>query len=64
MNGGVLEYEGNEIGFSIRQGVIFENNDQKVEIIYPQGTPYNPGKYEIEIYCEGFRIGKGRFEVK
>lgn len=63
-NAGVLEYEGNEIGYSIRQGVLFENNDQKVDIIYAQETPYSSGKYEIEIYCEGFRIGKGGFEVK
>ncbi|RYU95141.1 hypothetical protein EWM59_12885 [Emticicia agri] len=64
VNSGVLEYEGNEIGYSIRQGVMFENNDQKVDIIYAQEAPYNPGKYEIEIYCEGFKIGKGAFEVK
>ncbi|MBA4850356.1 hypothetical protein [Emticicia sp. BO119] len=64
VNSGVLEYEGNEIGFSTRQGVLFENNDQKVDIIYVQDAPYTPGKYEIEIYCEGFKIGKGRFEVK
>lgn len=63
-NAGVLEYEGNEIGYSIRQGVLFENNDQKVDIIYAQETPYSSGKYEIELYCEGFRIGKGGFEVK
>jgi predicted nuclease with TOPRIM domain len=63
-NSGVLDFEGNEIGYSIKQGVLFENNDQRVDIIYAQDTPYNPGKYEIEIYCEGFRIGKGGFEVK
>ncbi|MFD2521088.1 hypothetical protein [Emticicia soli] len=63
-NAGVLEYEGNEIGYSIRQGVLFENNDQKVDIIYAQETPYSSGKYEIELYCEGFKIGKGGFEVK
>lgn len=63
-NGGVLEYEGSELGYSVRQGVVFENNDQKVDIIYAQTAPYAPGKYEIEIYCEGFKIGKGVFEVK
>jgi predicted nuclease with TOPRIM domain len=63
-NGGVLEYEGSELGYTIRQGVVFENNDQKVDIIYAQTAPYAPGKYEIEIYCEGFKIGKGGFEVK
>jgi predicted nucleic acid-binding Zn-ribbon protein len=61
---GVVEYEGSEIGYSIRQGIVFENNDQKVDIIYAQDAPYTSGKYEIEIYCEGFKIGKGGFEVK
>ncbi|RFS17527.1 hypothetical protein D0T08_07065 [Emticicia sp. C21] len=61
---GILEYEGSELGYSIRQGVVFENNDQKVDIIYAQEAPYTPGRYEVEIYCEGFKIGKGGFEVK
>lgn len=64
VSSGVLEYEGSELGYSIRQGVVFENNDQQVDIIYAQAAPYTSGKYEVEIYCEGFKIGKGGFEVK
>ncbi len=55
---GVLDYEGSELGYSVRQGVVFENNDQKVDIIYAQAAAYAPGRYEVEIYCEGFKIGR------
>ncbi|WP_337042589.1 hypothetical protein [Emticicia sp. 17c] len=61
---GVLNFEGSEIGYSVKQGVLFENNDQRVEIIYAQSAPYSPGKYVVELYSEGFKIGKGSFEIK
>nr|WP_293834395.1 hypothetical protein [uncultured Arsenicibacter sp.] len=62
--GGMLYYEGREIGYSIRQAVFYENNDQKVDILYRKDTNYKSGRYTIELYAEGFRIGNGSFEVK
>ncbi|UTA68623.1 hypothetical protein [Emticicia sp. 21SJ11W-3] len=61
---GVFDFEGDELGFSTRHSVQFENNDQKVDIIYTHDAPYTAGKYTIELYSEGFKIGKGAFEVK
>ncbi|GAB3898814.1 hypothetical protein [Spirosoma agri] len=62
--GGVLWYEGNEIGYSTRQTVPFENQDQRVSIFFHRDAPYKPGAYTVELYAEGFRIGTSRFEVK
>ncbi|WP_229365689.1 hypothetical protein [Fibrisoma montanum] len=62
--GGVIPFEGREIGYTIRQAVPFENNDQEVNILFRKESAYKPGVYTVEIYAEGFRIGDGRFDVK
>jgi predicted nuclease with TOPRIM domain len=61
---GTLQYDGKELGYSFKQSVPFENNDQKVEVVYGKGSVYKAGKYNIELYSEGFKIGNGNFEVK
>lgn len=61
---GTLQFDGKEIGYSVKQSVLFENNDQKVEITYAKGSVYKVGKYNVELYSEGFKIGNGVFEVK
>jgi predicted nuclease with TOPRIM domain len=63
-NGGIAQIDGKEIGYSFKQSVAFENNDQQVNIISGKGATYSKGKYSVELYSEGFKIGKGAFEVK
>jgi predicted nucleic acid-binding Zn-ribbon protein len=63
-NGGIAQIDGKEIGYSFKQSVPFENNDQQVNIISGKGATYAKGKYSVELYSEGFKIGKGAFEVK
>ena len=63
-NGGIVQADGKEIGYSFKQTVAFENNDQKVDIVSGKGANYTKGKYSVELYSEGFKIGKGAFEVK
>lgn len=63
-NGGIVQADGKEIGYSFKQSVPFENNDQKVDIVSGKGTSYSKGKYNVELYSEGFKIGNGAFEVK
>ncbi len=61
---GVITIDGKEIGYTTKQGVLFDNSDQKVEVLYAKGSSYKAGKYSIEMYSEGFKIGAGAFEVK
>lgn len=63
-NGGIAQIDGKEIGYSFKQSVPFENNDQRVNLVSGKGTTYTKGKYDVELYSEGFKIGKGAFEVK
>jgi predicted nucleic acid-binding Zn-ribbon protein len=63
-NGGIVQVDGKEIGYSFRKSVPFENNDQRVDLLSGKGTNYTKGKYNVELYSEGFKIGVGAFEVK
>lgn len=62
--GGVLWYEGAEIGYSTRQTIAFDNNDQRVDVLFGREAPYKPGTYTVELYTEGYKIGNARFQVK
>ncbi|SFD88406.1 hypothetical protein [Spirosoma endophyticum] len=62
--GGILLVDGNEIGYSLRQTVPFENNDQRVDLLFRREAPYKPGAYTAELYSEGIKIGDAHFQVK
>lgn len=62
--GGVLWADGRELGYTVRQSIAYESNDQHVEMLYHREAPYKPGDYVIELYAEGAQIGSGRFTVK
>ncbi|QDK83208.1 hypothetical protein EXU85_33245 [Spirosoma sp. KCTC 42546] len=62
--GGVMLFNGHELGYSARQTVPFENNDQRVDLFFRRDISYKPGTYTVELYAEGFRIGDSRFDVK
>jgi predicted nucleic acid-binding Zn-ribbon protein len=62
--GGVVQADGKEIGYTFKQTVPFENNDQKVDLTSGKGANYGKGNYTVELYSEGFKIGKGSFTVK
>ncbi|GAB3718177.1 hypothetical protein [Spirosoma lituiforme] len=62
--GGVMLFEGHELGYSTRQTVPFDGADQRVDVLFRRDAPYKPGTYTVELYTEGFRMGDGRFVVK
>lgn len=61
---GVLWLDGREIGYSTRQTIDLQPNDQQVAIFFHRDAAYKPGTYKVELYTEGFRIGDGQFDVK
>jgi predicted nucleic acid-binding Zn-ribbon protein len=63
-NGGIVQVDGKEIAYSFRKSIPFENNDQRVDLVSGKGANYTKGQYSVELYSEGFKIGKGVFEVK
>ncbi|KAA0992543.1 hypothetical protein [Dyadobacter aurulentus] len=62
---GSFMHNGKELIFSSSQTVTFDNSNQSVDILYGRGgIPLKDGKYAIELYSEGFKIGEGDFTVK
>jgi hypothetical protein len=62
--GGSFQADGKEVFYTMKQTILFENRGQNIKYEYKKGTPYKPGTYKIEIYCEGFKIGGASFVVK
>ncbi len=61
---GTFVVDGNETIYTTKQTVNYTSNGQNVELLYTRGIPYKPGKYTVELYSEGFRIGAGEFAVR
>jgi len=62
--GGTLKYANQELGYSVKQKVAYTNNDQQVDMYYKKEQSFKSGKYDVELFSEGFKIGKGSFVVK
>jgi hypothetical protein len=61
---GTFNVDGSETIYTTKQTVTYTNNNQNVELLYSRGIPYKPGKYTVELYSEGFRIGSGEFAIR
>lgn len=62
---GSFMFNGREVIYSSKQTVSFNNTGQNVDIFYGRGgITMKEGKYAIEVYSEGFKIGQGDFTVK
>ncbi|MEZ0612267.1 hypothetical protein ACAW74_27405 [Fibrella sp. WM1] len=61
---GTFSAGGDEMVYTVKQTVNYDRNGKSVELLYSRGTQYRPGKYTIELYSEGFKIGAGEFAVR
>ena len=62
---GNFTYNGQELAYTTRGEVNYDNENLYVEMVYNRGgTEYREGAYKVELYAEGFKIGEGGFEVK
>ncbi|TDB65316.1 hypothetical protein [Arundinibacter roseus] len=62
---GAFVHNGREMIYSSKEAVNFTNSRQNLDIYYGKGgVPLKDGKYTVELYSEGFKIGQGDFTVK
>lgn len=61
---GTFIYAGKEEFYTASQEILFDNTKQKLTYLYEKGSEYAAGSYTLEIYCEDYKIGSGKFEVK
>lgn len=60
---GEFEVDGAPSKFTSRESVAYQNNNQKVEMLY-DNSQLRPGKYAVELYSEGYKIGGTNFTIK
>ena len=61
---GEFTYNNQGMIYTAKQRFTFDNTRQRLDFFYGRGGQrFNEGKYNIEVYCEGFRIGEGEFTV-
>ena len=62
---GSFVHGGKEMIYSSKETITFSNTRQTIDIFYGRGgIQMKEGKYAIEVYSEGFKIGQGDFTVK
>lgn len=61
---GSFMFGGKEMVYTAKQSISYDNTGQNVDFIYSRGANYTKGKYAIELFSEGFSIGRGSFDVK
>lgn len=62
---GSFVYHERETIYSSKQKVAYKNTRTPASIIYGRGgVPLKSGKYVVELYAEGYKIGQGDFSVK
>ncbi len=61
---GTFIYKSKEEFYTASQEILFDNTKQKLTYLYEKGSDYTAGNYVLEIYCDDYKIGSGKFEVK
>jgi len=61
---GTFIFEGREEFYTSAQEILFDNTKQKLSFVYEKGSEYAAGNYKLEVYTDGYLMGKGNFIVK
>jgi cell division protein ZapB len=61
---GTFVLDGKETFYTAKQEILFDNSQQVVSFLYYKGSEYLPGRYVMEIYTDGYRMGRKSFRVK
>ncbi|MDX5347427.1 MAG: hypothetical protein LPJ89_05315 [Hymenobacteraceae bacterium] len=62
--GGTFEHEGNEMFYTVKKDIVFDNSRQPVSFVYSKGGEWKKGKHTIELYSGGHQIGTTTFTLK
>ena len=63
--GGSMKTAANEtIFYTMKQSLLFDNSKQKLVFPYQKQGTWESGLYSVQIYGDGYLIGKTSFEVK
>ena len=63
-SGNFTTVAGENSKYSAREVVSYTNDNQKVEMVYDYSNQFRPGKYNIELFAEGYKIGNSDFVIR
>lgn len=61
---GTFILNGKEEFYTVAQEILFDNSRQRLTFLYDKGSEYTSGTYTLEIYTDGYLMGKGQFTVR
>ena len=53
-----------ELFYTLKQDILYDKRSQQVSFLYEKQSSYPRGLYQLEIYTEGYLMGRGSFELK
>ncbi len=61
---GTFMYGDKEQFYTESKDILFDNTNQRISYLYDKGSEYKSGKYFVEIYTDGYLMGKESFIIK
>ncbi|MCC5931597.1 MAG: chromosome segregation protein SMC [Cyclobacteriaceae bacterium] len=62
--GGTFKLQGKETFYTLKQSILFDNSMQQLSFLYDKGSEYNLGRYSVELYTDGYLMGREYFRIK
>ncbi len=64
MGSGTFQIEGEDMYYTAKRDIVFDNTQQQVSYVYDKNAEYKKGQHTIELYADGFLIGRTSFVLK
>ena len=61
---GSFTFENREMFYTAKQEILYDRSSQSVSFLYDKGSDYAIGQHKVEVYTDGYLMGKGSFMVK
>jgi hypothetical protein len=61
---GSFNFNGKEDFYTVKKTISYTSDDQWESIYYAKSGEYKPGRYLVELYAEGRKLGEGLFAIK
>ncbi|MCC9135154.1 hypothetical protein ACFSKU_12530 [Pontibacter silvestris] len=61
---GAFQVDGEDIFYTAKRDFVFDNTQQQLSFSYDKNAEYKKGEHTVELYADGFMIGKTSFVLK
>lgn len=61
---GSFTFEQREMFYTAKQEILYDRKSQTVSFLYDKGSTYAVGQHKVEVYTDGYLMGKSSFMVK